>query len=184
MKNFIFKYEQFVNEAKSSRGKFFPRLGNYVESDYTPRWKDTPQRYRNLADHQALGVLRFIWEAGEKGRKMDEIKRFYFGRGDVKGKRYRIDYGDWSPETGTSIDFEGEREYDPTKDRGMGSTLFYGSDYWGKQTGILNAHCDKNAQGNWVLTDKKLKKYFDAVKMSDLLDPEEFDALDQLGMFD
>lgn len=184
MKDFVLRYSDFINEA---RERFSKIGGKYVETDYTPYWRKRdskgPQRYRNIEGNVALTLLKFIWEAGEDGRSAGEIKKYYFDLGAKDGKRYREDYIGYVPGEGSKFT-KGEREYNSTLDRGLGSTLLYGSDYYGKQTGIFQAHCMKNEQGKWVLTDKRLKNYFESTKFSDMLDQDEFDTLDQLGMFD
>jgi hypothetical protein len=183
MKTFVLTYRDFLNEA---RERFSP-IGDdkYVKSEYVPWWKKEPQRYRNIEGSRALSVLKFIWEAGEEGRSATEIQKMYFGLGGTGGKRYRIDYGEYdNKERRHKIEFEGEREFDPVKDRGVGTTLLYGSDWDGRPTGILRAHCTKNEKGRWMLTDRKLKSFFEATKFSGMLDQDDFDTLDQLGMFD
>lgn len=181
MKDFVLKYSDFINEA---RDRFSKIGGDYIETDYTPHWrkieKKGPQKYRNQEGNQRLSLLRFIWEAGEEGRSYTDIKKYLFDLSSTDGKRYREDR---DPRTGTYV-FKGEREFDPKYDRGLGNTLLYGSDWMGQPTGILQAHCTKNEKGKWMLTDKKLKKYFESVKFSDMLDQDDFNTLDQLGMFD
>ncbi len=182
MKTFVLTYGDFLNEARER----FSRISDdkYVQSEYVPWWKKTPQRYRNIEGSQVLSLLKFIWESGAEGRSATEIKKFYYELGGTDGKRHRTDYGEYVPGKGSNIEFEGEREFDPVKDRGLGNTLLYGSDWHGRPTGILQAHCTKNEKGKWMLTDKKLKSFFEATKFSDMLDQDEFDTLDQLGMFD
>ena len=184
MKDYVLRYSDFINDA---RERFSKIGGDYVESDYTPNWrkidKKGPQRYRNIEGSKSLSLLRFIWEAGEEGRSAGEIQKHYFELGAKDGKRYREDPIEYVPGLGTKYN-RGEREFNPKLDRGMGATLLYGSDWHGRPTGILQAHCTKNEKGKWMLTDDKLKRYFESTKFSDLLDPEEFDTLSQLGMFD
>jgi len=180
MKTFILTYGDFLNE---SRERFSTvRDDKYVQTDYVPNWKKEPQRYRNLEGSRPLSMLKFIWESGAEGRSATEIKKFYYELGGTDGKRHRTD-GEYVPGKGY-IRIEGEREFDPVKDRGIGSTLLYGGEWWGRPTGILHAHCTKNEKGKWILTDKKLKSFFESTKFSELLDKEDFDTLDQLGMFD
>ena len=174
MKAFILTYRDFINEA---RERFSKLRDEYVESDYTPRWKGTPQKYRNIEGNKTLSLLKFIWEAGEEGRSYTEIKKFYYELGRTDGKRSRAEWRDREY-------VETEREFDPVKDRGFGNTLLYGGDYRQRKTGILVAHCTKNEKGKWMLTDKKLESFFKATKFSELLDKEDFDTLDQLGMID
>lgn len=181
MKTFILTYGDFLNE---SRERFSTaRDDKYVQTDYVPNWKKEPQRYRNLEGSRPLSMLKFIWESGEEGRSARELKKFYYELSSTDGKKHRTDYGD-IPGKGYGVVFDGEREFDPVKDQGVAGNLLYGGDWWGRPTGILQAHCAKNEKGKWILTDKKLKSFFESTKFSNLLDQDEFDTLDQLGIFD
>ena len=154
----ILTYLEYINESGK---RMLDREGSYVETSYTPRWKDTPQRYLNLESNMTLKVLRYIWESGKEGRRWVDIQRKYF-----------------------NLAHKGSVEFSPSKDRGYGSNMLYRPEQTNRQTGILHAHCNKNQEGKWVLTDSKLKSYFSAVEFSDLLDPDDFNVIDQLGLFD
>jgi hypothetical protein len=188
MKRDVKRFSDFIKESKKTE-RYFGK-DQYVESDYNPGWRKSqgmgPQRYRNLKNNFKLKLLSYLWESGEEGRSTQDIKRFiYTYGGDFKGKNLRTrDEYSYDPKTKEWTTKTEARPYHSTKDRGIGSTMLYGSDWWGKPTGILYAHCQQKANGNWVLTDKKLKRFFEDVKFSNLLDQDEFDTLDQLGIFD
>jgi hypothetical protein len=132
-------FNQFIYEVESG-DKFFSFLGDYVPSDHVRTgysWRqDTesnhPQRYRNNKDSRFLNVLDFIYQAGSAGRSASEISNL------LKS---------WGVSGGGNILYAKEWSY---------ST----SDIGSRRTGLLPAHCTKNANGRWVLSDKKLKKLF------------------------
>lgn len=181
MNNYVIGFKMFES-------KFSKLADKYIETDYTPRWKETPQRYLNKKDSKKLKVLQFIYDAGEEGRSYGDIQRFYFNLGaDEEGKREAYDHDQfkWDKKQKKVIKIPGKgkeyREYDSSKDRGMGGTLFSGGDWRGRPTGILHAHCTKNEKGKWVLTDSKLIKIFDLI---DIDDEGDVDMLKNLGLFD
>lgn len=180
-------FKQFIFESKYTK-----LADKYIETDYTPNWRKDrdmgSQRYLNKADNVKLKILKFIFDSGENGRSFKEIQKFYYNLGaDAEGKKSRYDYGEyvWNPitQTSTKIPGKGEeyREYNYKKDRGYGGTMLSGDDYYGKPTGILHAHCKKNEDGRWVLTDKKLKNIFQFV---DISDDGDIDMIKNLGLLD
>jgi len=158
MKRNIQTYIEFINEAKEKKEKFSDMHDNYIDTDYQSSLRDNPQRYRNDKSGLALNMLKFIYSAGEKGRKHGEVQRFFYEHGGKE--RSRTDYT-LDKTTNQDARVTTRRGFDSVKDRGMGSTMLSGGDYWGRQTGILNAHCEKNDSGRWVLTDSKLKSMLD-----------------------
>jgi hypothetical protein len=182
MKNHIDLFKVFES-------KFSKLADRYIESDYTPNWKDTPQRYSNFKDSKKLQILQFIFEAGEEGRSYGEIQRFYYKLGaNEKGERLRYDADEykWDPVAKKSIVVKkGKgshlRGFDPVKDRGRGTTMLIAGDWHGSQTGILHAHCKKNENGKWVLIDRKLIQIF---KLIDIDDEGDIDMIRNLGLLD
>ena len=91
-------------------------------------------------------TLKWIWQAGEEGRRYTDIQLFLLGgeenvaRG-TQSKRV-IEY-DW--ETGK------EREVSRNPLRGHYSTWLS----W-----MMPNYCTKNSRGNWVLTDRNLLAHF------------------------
>jgi hypothetical protein len=172
MKN-IKTYTEFLNEAE----KYSQAKGQYIDSDYRSRFSETNQKYANLKSNKKLKVLRYIFDAGEAGRSYTDIQRFYY---EIDGKtRVRRDYDEY--EQGKTTQYkDNDREYNSTKDRGMGATMLSGSDYARHQTGMLHAHATKNADGKWVLTDRKLIGIFNFSEADD----DDIKLISDLGLFD
>jgi hypothetical protein len=148
MKN-VLKFNEFhrVFEA-AGENKFFSFLGDYVYTDYFVditygRYgsRVTPhkkmQKYRNQESNYFLNALHFIYQGGTKGRTSSEVSNYLRSLGHSGGGNLLYG-GEWH-EAGAS-----------------------GS----RRTGLFAAHCTK-INDRWVLTDKKLKKYFYVQDMVD-----------------
>ena len=179
-------YIEFVNEQKEKYSDNHPR---YIDTDYYSPPNDSKQRILNKKDSVKLKILRFIFESGKEGRAYTEIQRFYF---ELDGKtRLRVEYVHSEEEgpSGNIVDKftrkETHRGYNSTKDRGMGTTMFYGSDWQGKPTGLLRAYCKKNDNGKWVLTDLNLIDMFEYMDYVNQTNPSEEDqwVIRDLGIF-
>jgi hypothetical protein len=121
--------------------------------------------------------LRYIYDAGEEGRSYTEIQRFYY---ELEGKTR--DRDEYTEKPGGGWDSEKvNREYNSTKDRGIGATMLSGGDYRGLQTGILHAFCTKNDKGKWILSDRKLISIFN---FTDAGDEDDMKLVRDLGLFD
>ena len=171
MENRALTFNQFVINEND---KYSSMDDDYIATSYEPNWRrdewrseQKHQRYRNVKNSNILKVLKYIFEAGEEGRKYSDIHKFMWHlEADGKGKR-RIRGGDPSwiqgEEDGIMHWTPGKNKlskYDPVKDRGMGGTVLSGGDYIARQTGLLTAHCKRNEDGRWILTDEKLIEMF------------------------
>lgn len=130
-------FNQFIYEVESG-DKFFTFLGDYVNTDYArpaspaSGIRNHIQRYRNKKDSRFLNVLEFIYKSGSRGRAASEISNLLKSWG-LSGSGNILYATEWPY-------YEGE----------VGS----------RRTGLLHAHCTKNASGRWVLSDNKLKRFF------------------------
>jgi len=132
-------FNQFIYEVESG-DKFFSFLGDYVPTDHSRNgwsWRSKtesnhPQRYRNNKDSRFLNLLEFIYKAGSAGRSSGEVSNL------LKS---------WGVSGGGNILYATEWAYSP-------------NDVGSRRTGIFPAHCTKNANRKWILSDKKLKKFF------------------------
>lgn len=151
-------YIEFVNEDVERYSEAHPR---YIETEYQSKNNDGKQRILNKKDSIILSILRYIFESGKEGRSYTEIQRFYY-----------------------EISLPGH-EYNSTRDRGRGSTMFSGGDYPGRPTGILHAYCKKNDNKKWVLTDDRLLDVFEYMDYKNETNPSEDDMwlLKDLGIF-
>jgi hypothetical protein len=148
MKN-VLKFNEFhrIFEA-SEKNKFFSFLGDYVDTDYFVNilygrrgGQVSPykkmQKYRNQESNYALNALHFIYQGGTKGRTSSDVRNYLQSLGHSGGGNL-LYAGEWN------------------EDNPIGS----------RRTGLFEAHC-KKIDGRWVLTDKKLKKYFYVQDMVD-----------------
>lgn len=137
MKN-VLKFNEFHRIFEVAKeNKFFSFLGDYVDTDYYRKMNqwggsryNKMQRYRNEADNRFLNVLHFIYQGGTRGRSASEVRRLLQS---------------WGLSGGGNILYASEWGYE--------------SEGGSRRTGLFQAHCTK-INDRWVLTDKKLKKYF------------------------
>lgn len=141
MKN-ILRFNEFHRVFETAEGnKFFSFLGDYVDTDYYRHMNRWPrggsastykkmQKYRNEKDNRFLNVLYFIYQGGTQGRRASEVSSL------LKS---------WGLSGGGNILYATEWAWE--------------DDTGSRRTGLFAAHCTK-IDGRWVLTDKKLKKYF------------------------
>lgn len=178
----ISDFSEFITEGTiAQEGKFFDEVGTYVYTDFKKRGdEEKVQRYKNVKTGVALNLLEIIWKSGEEGMRYSDLSRAYFEMSaDEDGKRdrdggYDYEKQEWKPRE--------RREYDPTQDRGYGAS-FLVKDSWSGQTGILIAHCSKNDQGRWVLTDPILNRLFaNKYAKESNWDQADVDMFDELGI--
>lgn len=182
----ISDFSEFITEGTMSQeGKFFDEVGTYVYTDFKKgRDQERVQRYKNVKTGVALNLLEMVWKSGKEGIRYSDLSRAYFEmRADEEGKRERLgeydrERRDWKRET---------RGWNPTQDRGFGSSFLTGnSGYYssgGGQVGILIAHCSKNDQGRWVLTDPILNRLFaNKYAKESNWDQADIDMFDELGI--
>ena len=180
----ISDFSEFITEGTiAQEGKFFDEVGTYVYTDFKKRGdEERVQRYKNVKTGVALNLLEMVWKSGKEGIRYSDLSRAYFEmRADEEGKRERLgEYvgkGEWKRET---------RGWNPTQDRGFGASFLTGnSGYYssGGQVGILIAHCGKNDQGRWVLTDPILNRLFaNKYAKESNWDQGDIDMYDELGI--
>lgn len=153
-------FNQFIYEVESG-DKFFTFLGDYVKTDHArPQGpgsgiRNHIQRYRNRKDSRFLNVLEFIYKSGSGGRAASEISNLLKSWG-LSGSGNILYATEWP---------------------------YYEGDAGSRRTGLLHAHCTKNASGRWVLSDNKLKRFF-AIKeaIEENKSREDIDRI--LAMFD
>ena len=177
----ISNFSEFITEgAISQEGKFFDNVGTYVYTDFKKRGSEEKvQKYRNVKTGIALNLLEIVWKSGKEGMRYSDLSRAYFEMGaDRDGKKERHDYDRESREWKSD-----HRKYNPTHDRGYGAS-FLVRDSWQGQTGILVAHCSKNDQGRWILTDPILNELFAAKWAQEEAgwEQSDIDMLDELGI--
>ena len=181
----ISDFSEFITEGTiAQEGKFFDEVGTYVYTDFKKRGdEEKVQRYKNVKTGVALNLLEMIWKSGKEGTRYSDLSRAYFEmRADEEGKRER--YGEYDRENREWR--KDHRGWNPTQDRGFGASFLTGNaGYYssGGQVGILIAHCGKNDQGRWVLTDPILNRLF-ANKYAKAAnwDQGDIDMYDELGI--
>jgi len=180
----ISDFSEFITEGTIQQdGKFFDFMGSYIYTDFDKGSdKEKVQRYKNNKTSVALNMLELIYKSGKEGVRYSDLSRLYYEMGaDKEGKRDRGGY-DWNKK----VDIPDHRKWNPTEDRGFGSSFLTGnSGRWSGdgQVGILYAHCTKNDQKRWVLTDPILIEVFAAKwAREEEWEQSDIDMLDELGI--
>jgi len=181
----ISDFSEFITEGTiAQEGKFFDEVGTYVYTDFKKGGdEERVQRYKNVKTGVALNLLEIVWKSGEEGTRYSDLSRAYFEMGaDTDGKRERD--GGYDHETQNWK--QEHRGWNPTEDRGYGASFLTGnSGYYSSngQVGILIAHCSKNDQKRWVLTDPILNRLFANKYAKDSnWDQTDIDMFDELGI--
>lgn len=181
----ISDFSEFITEGTIAKeGKFFDELGTYVYTDFKKgRDEEKVQRYKNVKTGVALNLLDIIWKSGEEGTRYSDLSRAYYEMSaDEEGKRERYEEYDYDKREW----HKNNRGWNPTQDRGFGSAFLTGnSGYYssGGQVGILIAHCEKNDQKRWVLTDPILNRLFGNKYAKEAnMDQDDINMFDELGI--